>query len=48
MKRPKCKFCKKGLLVPKAMYQQKRKFNFCSLLCRIAYEKQIKENKKEI
>jgi hypothetical protein len=48
MKRPKCKFCKKGLLIPKALYQTNEKHNFCSMDCRIAYEKQIKENKKEI
>jgi hypothetical protein len=44
MKRPKCKFCKKVRIVPKAMYQRKEINNFCSMDCRIAYEK---ANKKE-
>jgi hypothetical protein len=47
MKRPKCKFCKKGRWIPKALYQTNLIDNFCSMDCRIAYEKQIKEKIKE-
>jgi hypothetical protein len=42
MKRPKCKVCKRPRAVAKAMYQSKGAGRFCSMDCRIIYEREQK------